>query len=210
MTSMLVYRWSCVCLGVHKTKFCMLETWITMLAACVHTSAQILKSSDDTKLIVRSLDLKFSKPIRAGFFSLKLFDNFESGEKLNCLQRNYNLLDYIYFQGKSLKDTSKSGSPPRLVVLADSLEEGKYTSAFILADGISVKCTSAEGIVGMALQLLYSYYIWDLSYPKQCQILGFLQEVVLKDTDSKFFKCTRFKQFEKLYELQLTKDNSLR
>ena len=98
-----------------------------MLAACVHTSAQILKSSDDTKLIVRSLDLKFSKLIQVGFLPLKLFDNFVSGEKLNCLQRNYNLLDYMYFQGKSLKDTSKSGSPPRLVVVADSLEEGKYT-----------------------------------------------------------------------------------
>ena len=87
------------------------------------------------------------------------------------------------------------------VVLSDSIKDGLYTSGFIQADTVLVECIPEAGILGMILQLVYSYYVWDLSYPKQYQMLGFIQEKVFKDEESKFFKSTNFKNIEKKYEL---------
>ncbi len=41
---------------------------------------------------------------------------------------------------------------------------------------------------------MFTYYVWDLSYPKQYQILGFIQEWVFTDKENKFLKYTVFRQ----------------
>lgn len=45
------------------------------------------------------------------------------------------------------------------------------------------------------LCLMYSYYAWDLSYPKNYQLLGFLQHYILKDSDNKFFTSQNYMKF---------------
>lgn len=85
--------------------------------------------------------------------------------------------------------------------MSDSLVEDHFTSAFIVADGATIEVLADGGLLGMAVQLLCCYYSWCLNYPKPFQILGFLQEYVLKDTDNVFHKSTNFKNFEKLYDI---------
>ena len=112
----------------------------------------------------------------------------------------------VWLQGRHFRSTGKSGQPPRLVVISDSIEEGDYRNGFILADGVAIEC-DCDGIVGMLLQLLYCYYTWSLSYPKPYQILGFFQEYVLKDTKTGFYKSTNYKNFEKQFEIHVAQQS---
>ena len=106
----------------------------------------------------------------------------------------------LSFQGKNFKAASKQGDPPRLVVLSD-MNDDLYTSGFILADGKVIECFPQDDLLAMILLLVFTYYVWDLSYPKQYQILGFIQEYVFKDSENKFLKSTNFKNLEKKYEI---------
>lgn len=78
--------------------------------------------------------------------------------------------------------------------------------AVILADGttLSILDTSVEGVqkglCTMLYQLLATYYVWDLSYPKQYQILTFLHFYLLQDTREKLFKSNGFIKFQKIFD----------
>ena len=92
-----------------------------------------------------------------------------------------------------------------MLVGGDSSEE---FSGFILADSILVECMRAGGVLGMILQLLYAYYAWDLTYPKQYQLLGFVQQYAIQDSAKTFHKSTNFKNLEKLFDTAAAKKQS--
>ena len=49
------------------------------------------------------------------------------------------------------------------------------------------------------LMILFArYYAWDLSYPKQYQLLGFPQVNLLQDTDNSIVRETNFVKLKKL------------
>ena len=54
-------------------------------------------------------------------------------------------------------------------------------------------------------QLLMAYYAWDLSYPKQFQLLGFMQQFVLNDTATAFFKGSNYIKMEKQMNAMMKK-----
>jgi PhoPQ-activated pathogenicity-related protein len=70
--------------------------------------------------------------------------------------------------------------PPRLVVVQN---EDQYTG-FIFCDGLVINLPLSSDIIDMLLQLLHSYYAWGLTYPKHYQLLPFLQENILQDTEA--------------------------
>jgi len=98
---------------------------------------------------------------------------------------------------------SDSGSPPRLVVCVC---DRRPTRAVIAADELELNIQDSPAVAGipqgvcmMIYNLLASYYVWDLSYPKQYQILAFFQLYLLKDMKESLFKCASFIKFEKLF-----------
>lgn len=90
------------------------------------------------------------------------------------------------------KGTSKPHrKTPRLVLIAadaDSASE-TWSTGFIMGDGMVLECCTSS-LVGMVLELLYAYYAWGLIYPKQYQLLGCIQQFVLKDAENTFHKST--------------------
>ena len=91
---------------------------------------------------------------------------------------------------------SQPKSPPRLVVVQH--ESRDDIQGYISADGISLEC-SGKTILDYLLCLLGCYYAWDLSYPKQYQLLAFLQVHLLLDTGNQVNKSTNFIKFEKQF-----------
>ena len=85
----------------------------------------------------------------------------------------------LCFQGKNFQAASKKAEPPRLVMLKDG-DNDQFSSGVILADRVVVECLDADGVLGKVLQLPYACYAWDLTYPKRYQLLGFIQQYVIK------------------------------
>ncbi|XP_076104224.1 uncharacterized protein LOC143072936 isoform X2 [Mytilus galloprovincialis] len=95
---------------------------------------------------------------------------------------------------KEVNLVSKKKAPPRLVIVQNS--EQAISNCFIVADGLEL---SAGNDLQFAMQLmLMTYYVFDLSYPKCHQLLGFLQMVLLQD-GNQFFKSSNYTKFEKVY-----------
>jgi len=86
--------------------------------------------------------------------------------------------------------SSKGKSAPRLLVLRN--EDRKINNAYIISIEVGKDIKKAIEV------LLMTYYMFDLSYPKCYQILGFLQTAVLKDK-APFHKGANFIKFEKQY-----------
>ena len=99
----------------------------------------------------------------------------------------------LCFQGKNFLAASRKAEPPRLVMLKDG-DNYWFSGGVILADGVVVECLDTDGVLGMVLQLLYAYHAWDLTYPKQHQLLGFIPQSLIKDIDNMctFHKCRVF------------------
>ena len=98
--------------------------------------------------------------------------------------------------------TSESRSPPRLV-LVEHGDEASATGdweAYILADNVAVRCRKGS-LQSVVTDLLAVYYAWDLTFPTQYQLLGFLQMYLLNDvTEAKAFKKSkRFLKVEQQY-----------
>ena len=74
--------------------------------------------------------------------------------------------------------------------------------AFILCDGIVVELAEMFGgeVRDQTLMLMFSYYAWGLSYPKQFQLLPFIQEHVVGDSDPSLFKSTAYNKFNMAFK----------
>ena len=73
---------------------------------------------------------------------------------------------------------SAEKSAPHILVIVENNSLGQ---AYILGDGCTIKCETGDFSDALIL-LLGTYYIFDLAYPRvYSQILGFLQQYVLKD-----------------------------
>jgi hypothetical protein len=66
----------------------------------------------------------------------------------------------------------------------------------MIGDGINIEL--GKDIKRAFELLLMSYYVYDLSYPKCYQLLGFLQITLFKD-NAPFHKGANFMKFEKRY-----------
>ena len=94
--------------------------------------------------------------------------------------------------------------PPRLIITSD---DNNITDAVIAADGVRVsilsspKLASETTLCTILANLLAVYYVWDLCYPRQYQILLFLQLYLLKDDKDKagLFKSATYLKFEKMF-----------
>jgi len=81
----------------------------------------------------------------------------------------------------------------------------KITEATLVGDDSSVNILQSppigSAVCTMLFNLLCSYYVWDLCYPKQYQLLVFLQLHLLKDEKDKtsLFKSSAYIKFEKLF-----------
>lgn len=96
---------------------------------------------------------------------------------------------------KGLK--TKNDDPPRLVAVINPRNE--IQNMYIVGAGQEID-TNVGTLRDGLLRLMYSYYAWDLSYPKNYQLLGFLQHYILKDSDNKFFMSQNYMKFCKRLE----------
>ena len=99
----------------------------------------------------------------------------------------------IHLQSVDLDLKCGAKSLPRLLLTSNT---GVINQAWILTDGIKIECP-ATSVFEVLYILMAAYYAWDLSYPKQYQLLGFLQCHILRDRKSDFFKSTAYVKFEK-------------
>lgn len=90
---------------------------------------------------------------------------------------------------------SEAKSPPRLIIVR---RQDSLGFAYILAD--TVQLFDIVCVCDMLVTLLACYFAWDLSYPKQYQILTFLHLYLLGDTKEHLFKSVALLKFEKLYQ----------
>ena len=89
---------------------------------------------------------------------------------------------WIFFSLPTLALNSRKNYPPRLVIIND---DNSINNCFVVGGGIQVDIgTDAKNA---PTKLLFCFYVWDLSYPKQYQLLGFLQTYVLEDKENKFW-----------------------
>lgn len=88
-------------------------------------------------------------------------------------------------QNQSFQPASMKKEPPRLVVTAGDVDDVASYSSFVLCDGIVLQVGSST-IQDMVLGLLHCYYAWGLTYPKDFQVLPFVQEHVLNDCEQMF------------------------
>jgi hypothetical protein len=81
------------------------------------------------------------------------------------------------------------------------LEDGTH-SAFILCDGLVIEVATVFGdaIRDQTLMLVFCYYAWGLTYPKQFQLLPFIQEHVVQDSDLSLFKSTAYSKFNMAFK----------
>jgi hypothetical protein len=100
----------------------------------------------------------------------------------------------LHLQPKVFKPVSLRKEPPRLVVV----ENDGDLSGFIFCDGLVIEIPSSS-VQDMLLQLLHCYYAWGLTYPKQFQILPFLQEHILQDSDATLYRSTAYNKLNMHY-----------
>lgn len=98
--------------------------------------------------------------------------------------------------------TSKALSPPRLVILLN--ETKTINNVYAVCDGTQYQIGKD---MKEALQfLLIMYYVYDFSYPKCYQLLGFLQVALFRD-DAPFFKCAKLIKFLKEFKEKTDREN---
>ena len=77
-------------------------------------------------------------------------------------------------------------------------DDNSINNCFVVGGGIQVDVGNNPQTA--LTNLLFCYYVWDLSYPKQYQLLGFLQTYVLEDNQNKFDKSGNYLKFVQKYE----------
>ncbi|KAK3097051.1 hypothetical protein FSP39_005919 [Pinctada imbricata] len=93
------------------------------------------------------------------------------------------------------KVATKRDDPPRLVFV--EADNGTLINAFVVGGGIEMEVNM--NIKDALAHLVYSYYVWDLTYPKNYQLLGFLQVYLLGDEKNKFVMSQNYLKFTKLF-----------
>jgi hypothetical protein len=89
---------------------------------------------------------------------------------------------------------TKADDPPRLIFIQDQRE---ICNAYVVAGGTQMEVP--KDLKNALTFLLFAYYVWDLAYPKNYQLLGFLQVHVLKDRENKFAVSQNYLKFTKMY-----------
>jgi len=91
-------------------------------------------------------------------------------------------------------------SAPRLIIV---LDDGPL-KAFVVADTITVTISATASkpltMCDIVCTLLACYYAWDLNFPREYQMLTFLQENLLLDKREKHFKSTAHLKFLKMFQ----------
>ncbi|KAK6494932.1 hypothetical protein HHUSO_G1573 [Huso huso] len=90
-----------------------------------------------------------------------------------------------------------SNNPPRLLVIHHQ-DPARPLSGFVITDRIYI--CKENTLLGILYDLLGCYYAWNLSFPVQYQVLGFLQSYLLKDGRKPFFKSSAYIKFQKTFE----------
>ena len=80
-------------------------------------------------------------------------------------------------------------------------DDNSINNCFVVGGGIQVDIRNDAK--DALTKLLFCYYVWNLSYPKQCQFLGFLQTYVLEDKENKFDMSGSYLRFTQKYEEKL-------
>lgn len=78
--------------------------------------------------------------------------------------------------------------------------EDHIDSVSILADGVHIQLSKPFYVCEILADFLACYFAWDLSYPKQYQILTFLHLHLLEDTKEHLFRSVALIKFEKLFQ----------
>lgn len=90
---------------------------------------------------------------------------------------------------------NKDGDQPRLVFVQG---DRGICNAYVIAGGIQMEVNT--NLRDALTHLLYAYYAWDLSYPKNYLLLGFLQVYVLGDRKNKFAINQNYLKFTKAFD----------
>lgn len=98
--------------------------------------------------------------------------------------------------------TGGKSEAPRLVVVTNGDES--VSTCIVVGDGVSMN-------VGHNLKealniLIFPYYALDLTYPKQYQLVGFLQHYVLQDRKNYFFMSTSYLKFSRKVDDELANE----
>ena len=83
---------------------------------------------------------------------------------------------------------------PRLVVV---VFDGTPKEAYLIGYNQVLACTGKD-VCSHLVDLMAAYYAWDVSYPKQYQLLGLLQTELLNDENSSYSPSTSLIKFRKL------------
>jgi hypothetical protein len=103
-----------------------------------------------------------------------------------------------FFQSTNLALNSRKNYPPRLVIIND---DNSINNCIVVGGGIQVDI--GNDAKDALTKLLFCYYVWDLSYPKQYQFLCFLQTYVLEDKENIFDMSGSYLKFTQKYEEKL-------
>lgn len=102
---------------------------------------------------------------------------------------------YMFQPSEMKKLTNKADDPPRLVFVQGGRA---ICNAYVIAGGIQMEVNT--NLRDALVHLLYAYYAWDLSYPKNYLLLGFLQVYVLGDKKNKFAVNQNYLKFTKAFD----------
>ena len=91
---------------------------------------------------------------------------------------------------------SPAKSPPRLILVKHNTQD-LPSEGFIVADGVSITVNGCPQ--DMIQMLLACYYVWDLSFPKEYQVLAFFQVYLLEDLKNKIHRGIAFAKFEHFF-----------
>ena len=80
-------------------------------------------------------------------------------------------------------------------------DDNSINNCFVVGGGIQVDI--GNDAKDALTKLLFCYYVWNLSYPKQYQLLGLLQTYVLEDKENKFDMSGNYLKFTQKYEEKL-------
>lgn len=90
---------------------------------------------------------------------------------------------------------NKTDDPPRLIFVQG---ERGICNAYIIAGGIQMEVP--KDLKDALTFPLFAYYVWDLAYPKNYQLLGFLQVYILKDRENKLAMSQNYLKFTKMFD----------
>ncbi|XP_076071907.1 uncharacterized protein LOC143043508 [Mytilus galloprovincialis] len=122
---------------------------------------------------------------------IKIIDRIEAKIKFRTSKKEQNDL-IAKVDVKNVDLSTKKKSPPRAIILTN--QDGSINNTYMVGDGLQI--STGTDIKQLLQLLVVTYYVYDLSYPKCYQLLGFLQMAILKD-NANFHKGANYLKFEK-------------